>query len=147
MLFIAADHAGFPLKEELKKLLAKEGYEEIDLGNDELDLADDYPDFAQRLAHSVLEGGEDAGGILICGTGQGMCMVANRFPGIRATMIYNEFTARSAAEHLNANVVCLGARVTDEETAKKIIKIWLDAEFSGEERRVRRLEKLDNLEV
>jgi len=62
-------------------------------------------------------------------------------------MIYNEFTARSAAEHLNANVVCLGARVTDEETAKKIIKIWLDAEFSGEERRVRRLEKLDNLEV
>lgn len=147
MLFIAADHAGFPLKEELKTLLAKEGYEVFDLGAEELDNSDDYPDYAQKLAQSVLEGGEDAGGILICGTGQGMCMVANRYPYIRAAMVYDEFTARSAAEHLNANVICLGARVTDEETAKKLVKIWLDAEFSGEKRHIRRLEKIDNLEV
>jgi len=146
MLYIASDHAGYPLKEGLKKFLADEGYEAIDLGAEQLDLADDYPDFAQKLVKEVLEN-EESGGILICGTGQGMCITANRFEGIRAAFIYDEFTARTAAEHLDANVVCLGARVTDEETAKKIIKIWLDTEFLSEERHRRRLEKIDNQEV
>jgi len=117
----------------------------VDLGAEQLDLADDYPDYAQKLVKEVLEG-EDAGGILICGTGQGMCIAANRFEGIRATFIYDEFTARSAAEHLDANIVCLGARVTDVETAKKIVKIWLETEFSGEERHVRRLKKIEEIE-
>ena len=145
MLYIAADHAGYPLKEELKPFLAKEGYKVVDLGNEQLDMFDDYPDFAQKLAEAVREN-EDSGGILICGTGQGMCLAANRYPGIFAVMIYNEFTARAAAEHLDANVVCLGARVTDEETAKKIVKIWLDTEFSEEERHRRRLAKIDKEE-
>jgi ribose 5-phosphate isomerase B len=142
MLYIASDHAGFPLKEELKPFLEKEGYQIFDLGAEELDTSDDYPDFAQRLVESVLED-EDAGGILICGTGQGMCIAANRHSGIRAALIFDEFTARSAAEHLNANVICLGARVTDVETAKKLIKIWLDTEFLEDERHVRRLRKID----
>lgn len=145
MLYIAADHAGFPLKEELKPFLEKEGYEVVDLGNEELDTSDDYPDFAQIMAREIMEN-EDSGGILICGTGQGMCVAANRFPGIRAAYVFNEFTARSAAEHLNANVICLGARLIDAETAKKLVKMWLDAEFSDEERHRRRIEKIETEE-
>jgi ribose 5-phosphate isomerase B len=145
MLYIAADHAGYPLKEALKTFLSEKGYDVFDLGADQLDLADDYPDYSQKLVKEVLEN-EDSGGILICGTGQGMCIAANRYEGIRAAFIYDEFTARTAAEHLDANVVCLGARVTDEETAKKIVKIWLDTEFSGEERHRRRIEKIDAAE-
>ncbi len=145
MLYIASDHAGYPLKEELKEFLAKQGYDVVDLGAETLDPSDDYPDFAKKLAESVLEN-EDSGGILICGTGQGMCVAANRFEGIRAAFIYDEFTALTAAEHLDANVVCLGARVTDVETAKKLVKIWLDTEFAGEVRHMRRIEKIDKQE-
>jgi len=142
MLYIAADHAGYPLKEELKPYLEELGFEVVDLGAEQLDLADDYPDYAKKMAEEVLAN-EDSGGILICGTGQGMCIAVNRYEGIRAAFIYDDFTARSAAEHLDANIVCLGARVTDVEIAKKIVKIWLDTEFSGEERHRRRIEKID----
>ncbi|MDD2753053.1 MAG: ribose 5-phosphate isomerase B [Candidatus Portnoybacteria bacterium] len=145
MLYIAADHGGYPLKEELKEFLAKEGYETVDLGADELDLADDYPDYALKLAEQVVQD-ENAGGILICGTGQGMCMAANKVAGIRAVVVYNEFTAQDAADHLNANVICLGGRVTDAETAKKAVKIWLDTEFSEDERHIRRLRKAEEME-
>jgi len=145
MLYIAADHGGYPLKEELKEFLAKEGYEVFDLGADELDLADDYPDYAFKLAEQVVQD-ENAGGILICGTGQGMCMAANKVAGIRAVVVYNEFTAQDAADHLNANVICLGGRVTDAETAKKAVKIWLDTEFSEDERHIRRLRKVEERE-
>jgi ribose 5-phosphate isomerase B len=146
MLYIAADHAGYPLKEELKPFLAKEGYEVVDLGADELDNFDDYPDFAAALARSVA-GEEDAGGILICGTGQGMCVAANKFAGIRAVQVFDEFTARAAAEHIDANVICLGGRITDVDAAKKLAKIWLDTEFSGDERHIRRLRKIEETEA
>lgn len=142
MLYIAADHAGYQLKEELKPFLQKEGYEVADLGNEQMEPDDDYPDFAQKMAEVVAKN-ENAGGILICGTGQGMCVAANRFSGVRAALVHNEFTALSAAEHLNANIICLGARVTDPETAKKLVKFWLDTDFSGEERHGRRLEKIE----
>ncbi len=145
MLYIAADHAGYPLKENLKPFLEKEGYEVIDLGAEELNLSDDYPDFAFALAQSVSEE-EDAGGILICGTGQGMCIAANKYPGVRAALAYDEFTARAAAEHVNANVLCLGGRITDLETAKKIVKIWLETEFEEDERHIRRLKKIEEVE-
>lgn len=145
MLYIAADHGGYPLKEELKGFLAEEGYEVVDLGADELDLADDYPDFALKLAEQVAQE-EDAGGILICATGQGMCMAANKVAGIRAVQVYNDFTALDAADHLNANVVCLGGKITDAETAKKLVKIWLDTEFSEDDRLVRRLRKIAEIE-
>lgn len=145
MLYIASDHAGYPLKEELKIFLEEMGLEFEDLGNEQLDPSDDYPDFAFRLAHNVLEN-EDSKGILICGTGQGMCIAANKINGIRAAFVHDEFTARSAAEHLNANIICLGGRVTDFETAKKLVKIWLETEFSREEKHERRLEKIENIE-
>ena len=145
MLYIAADHGGYPLKEELKRFLIEEGYEVVDLGADELDLADDYPDYALKLAEQVAQD-EEAGGILICGTGQGMCLAANKVAGIRAAMVYNDFTAKDAADHLNANVICLGGRVTDAETAKKAVKIWLETEFLEEERHTRRLRKVAEME-
>lgn len=145
MLYIASDHAGYPLKEELKTYLVELGFEFEDLGNQELDPSDDYPDFAYRLAHNVLEN-EGSKGILICSTGQGVCMAANKVDGIRAVLVHDEFTAHSAAEHLNANVICLGGRVTDFETAKKLVKMWLETEFSGDERHERRLEKIQNIE-
>jgi ribose 5-phosphate isomerase B len=147
MLYIAADHAGFPLKEELKPFLMKEGYEVVDLGNEHLDPSDDYPDFAAEVAGKISED-INSGGILICGTGQGVCITANKFPGIRAAMIFDEFTARSAAEHLDANIICLGGRVIDVDAAKKLVKIWLDTEFdsNGDGRHARRIEKISNLE-
>ncbi len=145
MLFIAADHAGYQLKEELKAYLIELGFEIKDLGNEQLDPSDDYPDFAYRLAQNILDS-ENSKGILICGTGQGVCIAANKVDGIRAALIHDEFTARTASEHLNANIVCFGGRVTDPETAKKLMKIWLETEFSGEERHERRLEKIRNIE-
>ncbi len=145
MLYSAADLAGYPLKEELKPYLAELGFEVIDLGNEQLDPSDDYPDFAFRLAQNVVEN-EDSKGILICGTGQGVCISANKVDGIRAALVYDEFTARSAAEHLNANVICLGGRVLDDDIAKKLVKMWLETEFSNEERHLRRLEKMENIE-
>lgn len=145
MLYIAADHAGYQLKEELKSFLTDEGYEMVDLGPEQLDLTDDYPDFAKKLALAVADS-QNSGGILICGTGQGMCLVANKIKGIRAVLIYDEFTARTAAEHLDANIICLGGRTTDFENAKKLVKIWLDTEFEESERHQRRLEKIRKME-
>lgn len=146
MLYIASDHAGYPLKEALKPFLNEMGFEVGDLGNEQLDPSDDYPDFAYRLAKNIVDGEEEARGILICGTGQGVCIAANKVDGIRAALVYDEFTARSAAEHLNANVICLGGRVLDDDVAKKLVKIWLETEFSNEERHERRLEKIENIE-
>jgi ribose 5-phosphate isomerase B len=145
MLYIAADHGGYPLKEEVKRFLTEEGYEVVDLGPEELDLADDYPDFAFKLAEQVAQD-EDAGGILICATGQGMCMAANKIAGIRAALVHNDFTALDAASHLNANVICLGGKITGFEEAKKLVKTWLDTEFLGDERHVRRLRKIEEFE-
>lgn len=146
MLYIAADHAGYPLKEELKPFLTEMDFEVEDLGDEQLDPSDDYPDFAFRLAKNIIDNEEASKGILICGTGQGVCIAANKVKGIRAALVHDEFTARAAAEHLDANIICLGGRVTDPETAKKLVKIWLETEYSGEERHERRLEKIENIE-
>ena len=145
MLYIAADHAGYPLKEALRPYLVELGFDVQDLGNEQLDPADDYPDFAYRLSQNVLDN-EDSKGILICGTGQGVCIAANKVDGIRAALVYDEFTARTAAEHINANVICLGGRVLDDDIAKKLVKMWLGTEFAGEERHARRIEKIENIE-
>lgn len=145
MLYIAADHAGYQLKEELKPFLENRGRKVIDLGAKEFNLIDDYPNFATRLAKRVAKE-KDAKGILICGTGQGMCLAANKFPGIRAALIYNEFTARAAAEHVSANVICLGGRTTAVTTAKKLVKIWLETRADKDQRHERRLKKIAELE-
>jgi ribose 5-phosphate isomerase B len=144
MIYLGADHAGWHLKEEIKKYLEELGYEYEDLGNQELDLQDDYPDFALAVAEKVVETGEK--GILICATGLGMAMVANKVKGIRAAVCWDDFTALQSREHNDANILCLGGKVIDLETAKKIIRIWLETEFSGEERHVRRLKKIKRIE-
>jgi len=143
MIYLGADHAGFYLKEELKKYLEKLGYESDDLGNKKLDLEDDYPDFALKLAEKVVE--TDGKGILICATGFGMAMAANKVKGIRAAVCWDDFTALQSREHNNANVLCLGSKIIDLETAKKIVRIWLETDFSDDERHVRRLKKIKEI--
>ncbi|MFH1611753.1 MAG: ribose 5-phosphate isomerase B [bacterium] len=144
MIYIGADHAGYNLKEEIKKYLGELNQEFEDLGNKELDSEDDYPDFAVAVSKKVAETGER--GILLCGTGIGMVIVANKIKGVRATICCDEYMAKQAREHNNVNVLCLGGRVFDVERAKKIIASWLDTDFTGEERHVRRLEKIETIE-
>ncbi len=144
MLYIASDHAGYQLKEEIKQYLQSLSYSFEDIGPRELNPNDDYPDFAFTVARKVAdEGGE---GILFCGTGQGVCLAANKIKGIRAVPAYDEFMARQAKEHLDSNILCLGGRVLDAETAKKVVRVWLDTGFSGEERHKRRLGKIEEAE-
>ena len=140
--YIASDHAGFRLKAELIKHLNQKGFEVRDLGTDSEESCD-YPDYALKAAQKVA--GEDAKGILICGTGIGSCISANKVKGIRAALIHSEFTGRMAKEHNNANIVCLGARAVDLETAKKSVDAWLEAEFQGgrHERRVKKITQFE----
>lgn len=145
MIYLGADHAGFNLKEELKKYLKELGYQYEDLGNKELEPQDDYPDFALAVARKVVETGEK--GILICASGSGICLAANKVKGVRASVVWDEFTARQSREHNNANIICLAGKDLDLETAKKITQIWLEAEFTGEERHVRRLGKIEKSEA
>ena len=144
MIYLGADHAGFHLKEELKQYLGELGYEYQDLGAKEFKPKDDYPDYALEVAKKVVA--EDGLGILICATGSGVCLVANKVKGIRASVVWDEFTALQAREHNNANIICLAGKVLDSETAKKIVLLWLEAEFTGEERHVRRLGKIKEYE-
>ena len=142
-IFIGSDHAGFALKEKVKKKKKKKGYEVWDFGcfSDE---SCDYPDFAERVARKVAKS-RKAIGILFCGTGIGMCITANKIKGIHAALIHNEFTGKSAREHNNANVICLGARVIGLKTAKTAINTFLNAEFQGgrHARRVRKIRRIE----
>jgi ribose 5-phosphate isomerase B len=144
MIYLGADHAGYNLKEEIKKYLEELGYGYEDLGNTHLDPKDDYPDFALKVAEKVAETGEK--GIIICGTGIGSCIAANKIKGIRAALVWDEFTTRQSREHNNSNILCLGGRVLDSETARKLVRLWLETEFSGEERHIKRLEKIKEAE-
>ena len=144
MIYLGADHAGYNLKEEIKKYLGQLGLEFEDLGNKDLDAGDDYPDFAVKVAKKVAETGEK--GILFCGSGVGMAIAANKIKGIRAVACWDDFTAIQSREHLDANILCLGGRTMDAETAKKIVRLWLETEFSKEERHVRRLRKIKEME-
>lgn len=143
MLYIASDHGGFDLKKHLKECLRERNVECVDLGVDSRDSVD-YPDYAAALARKVLND-KDNQGILICGTGIGMSIAANKFPGIRAALVHDEFTARMAREHNNANVIVLGGRVLNPGLACKIVQIWLDSVYAGG-RHQNRLEKICALE-
>jgi len=145
MIYIASDHGGFKLKQALKKYLPELGYQFEDLGPSDFDVEDDYPDFAKLVADKVRQQSESENehlGILICSTGLGMCLAANKFSGIRAINVMDVFMAQQGREHLNSNVLCLGERILAEEKAKEIVRIWLQARFSGEARHIRRLQKL-----
>lgn len=144
-VLIAADHAGFAYKEILKTELQKAGYEVSDLGADSMDNNDDYPDYARAAATALLnKKGERA--ILICGSAVGVSIAANKFPGIRAGVCSDTYTAHQCVEHDNVNILCLGQRVTGIEVAQEIAFTFLKAIFSNEERHKRRLEKIAVIE-
>lgn len=143
-VLIAADHAGFDLKEALKRQMKEVAWD--DLGTDSKESCD-YPLFTKRLCERLLEEGSDeTRGILICGTGQGMAMAANKYPRIRAAVVAEEFSAEMAREHNNAQVLCLGARVVDEETAIKCVRAFLTAKFDrAHPRHKRRVHQIDEI--
>lgn len=137
---VASDHAGYELKLELLKELKNLGYEYTDFGTNSTESCD-YPVFAQKVSQEILNKNFELG-LLVCGTGQGMAIMANRNKGIRAVVCGDLFTAEATRTHNNANVLCLGARVTNTQLAKQILKIWLNAEFLGD-RHQRRVDMFD----
>lgn len=142
---VGADHAGVPLKRTLLALLEAEGHETLDLGSDGPEPVD-YPDFARAVGEAVARG-EAERGLLVCGSGIGTSMAANKIPGVRAALSHDTYSARQGVEHDDVNVLCLGARVIGPELAAEIVRAWLGARFSGEERHVRRLGKLRAIEA
>src|SRR5690242_14762907 len=141
---IAADHGGFILKEKLRARLAAMGHEVADFGTESTESCD-YPDFAQAVGDAVADGRADRG-VLICTTGIGMAMAANKVSGVRAAPAQSEDEVRMTREHNDANVLTLGARYVDEREAMALIRIFLETEFSGGERHVRRVAKIAQLE-
>jgi ribose 5-phosphate isomerase B len=139
-IFIASDHGGFNLKQAICDHLAAKGIQVQDLGP-ESGQSCDYPEYAQTLCRKVLET-QDALGILVCGTGIGMDIAANRFSGIRAALCHNEFTGRMARSHNNANVLCMGERVLGQGVALSIVDVFLSTEFEGG-RHARRVDMID----
>ncbi len=142
---IGADHGGFELKEYLKKVISGMDVELTDAGNLVYDTKDDYPDFAIAVAKIISEKKADKG-IIICGSGVGACIAANKVKGVRAGLCHDTYSAHQGVEHDDMNVLCLGARVVGTEVAGELVKSYLLAKFSGEERHKRRLQKVLDLE-
>lgn len=140
---IGSDHAGFKIKKELVEYLKELGYEPEDVGTNSPESAD-YPDYARVVAEKV-SSGERKRGVLICGTGIGMSITANKFPGVRAALCMNEYMAKVARSHNDSNILALGGRVLDEDQARAILKKWLETKFEGG-RHARRLAKITSLE-
>jgi len=140
---LASDHGGFELKEAMKSFLKSIGAETVDLGTFSEDSVD-YPEFAAQLAERV-SAGELEKGILICGTGIGMSIVANKFRGVRAALVNDLYSSRFSREHTDANILVMGGRVVGKDVAKEIVRIWLETPFAGG-RHQRRLEKIEALE-
>lgn len=143
MIALGSDHGGLQLKEAVKKLLKERGISFEDCGTDNGDSVD-YPDFGEKVARKVAAGAVEKG-ILFCGTGIGMSIVANKFPHVRAALVTDQFMARMAKEHNNANILVLGGRVLDENAAREMVATWLDAAFEGG-RHQGRLDKIAVLE-
>ena len=138
---IGADHGGYALKDELKQFLQSLGHEMIDFGAHALDPADDFPDFTRPLAESVASGQADRG-IMICGSGVGASVAANKVRGIRASVCHDTYSAHQGVEHDDMNVLCLGARIVGIELARELTGAFLSAEYVPEERFQRRLDKV-----
>jgi ribose 5-phosphate isomerase B len=139
---IASDHAGYPAKETVKKILEELDHTPIDYGTHSEESVD-YPEFAIKVAEAVNDGDYDLG-ILICGSGQGMCMTANKYEHIRAGLVYSKKTAKLTRQHNNANVLCLPGRELDEDQLREIVATWLETDFEGgrHERRVNKIQSL-----
>ena len=146
-IYIGADHRGFALKEHLEQFLTAKGYQVADIGNDHYDEADDYPDFAAKVAKNISEEYETARGILICGSGVGVDVVANKFPRVRSALAMTPDQAYDARNDDNANVLSLASNYTSPEAAEKIVSAWLATPFAGDERYRRRIKKIDDIEL
>jgi len=145
-IYIGADHAGFELKKQIVDFLQRSGHEVIDEGDNLLRPEDDFPQFAGRVVSGMLGGGEyDPKGILICGSGQGMCIAANRFKGIRACLCHDIHEARVSRNDDDCNVLCLSGRMLNAKQAEPIITTWLSTPFAGASRFKRRIAELDQL--
>jgi len=143
-IVLGSDHAGFELKQKLIPFIRGLGFETLDVGTDST-LPVDYPDFAEAVGEAV-RNGEAERGVLICGSGVGASVAVNKIPGIRAGICHDCYSAHQGVEHDEMNVLVLGARIIGVELAHDLVKDFLNAKFSGEERHVRRLEKVKNLE-
>ncbi len=141
-IVVGSDHGGFELKEKLKEWLVGEGHSVEDVGCSGERC--DYPDFGAAVARKVA-GQTERIGIAVCGTGIGVCIAANKIKGVRAALVYDEFTAKMAREHNNANVICLGGRTTEFGKAKEIVRVFLEAKFEGG-RHEARIQKIADLE-
>lgn len=141
---IGADHAGFGLKAELAELVRDDGHEVVDLGTHSADPVD-YPDYAKAVGEAVT-GGRAERGIIVCGSGAGAAIAANKLRGVKAAQAHDTYTAHQCVEHDDANVLALGARVVGTELAREIVRAFLGARFTGEDRHVRRVAKIDDLD-
>lgn len=144
-IYLGTDHAGFKLKEAIKSFLKAEGYAVFDEGAFALDPGDDYPDFIDIVAKQVASDPENNRGIIFGASGQGEAMCANRYPKVRAAVFYGgaEELLKLSREHNNANILSLGARFLDADLTKRLVKLWLETNFSGEDRHIRRIAKID----
>jgi ribose 5-phosphate isomerase B len=142
---IAADHGGYSLKADIVELLKQAGHEPIDLGAHEYIAGDDYPDYAEQVGKAV-QTGQAERGIVICGSGVGACVAANKMRGIRASVCHDTYSAHQGVEHDNMNVLCLGARIVGVELAREIVLAFVNATFNTGERYQRRLNKVLKIE-
>lgn len=143
---VGSDHGGFPLKPPLAEELRRLGHEVIDCGAHTFDAGDDYPDFAEAVALAI-QRGEAERGILICGSGVGASIAANKFQGVRAAICHDTYSAHQGVEHDNMNVLCMGARIIGSELALELVRAFAAATFSNEERHRRRLAKVLSFEA
>jgi ribose 5-phosphate isomerase B len=143
---VAADHGGYPLKERVKEIIREMGYEPVDLGAHQMDPKDDYPDFARYVGQAI-QHGQVQRGILLCGSGVGACIAANKLKGVRASVCHDVYSAHQGVEHDAMNVLCLGSRIIGPQLAEDLVRAFISADFSGEERHSRRLDKVKAMET
>jgi ribose 5-phosphate isomerase B len=145
-VYVGADHNGFELKRRLVDYLQRNGYDVSDEGDISLDPQDDYPQFAAKVVMAIKQSDDpEPRGVLICGSGQGICIAANRFKGIRASVCASEIEARAGRNDDDTNVLCLPARMVDDTQAELVLKTWLETGFAGAPRFKRRIAELDEL--
>lgn len=142
---VAADHGGYPMNETIIAALEGDGHQVIDFGTHDGSQPDDYPDYSYKVARTV-QSGDAERGIIICGSGVGACVTANKLKGVRACLCHDTYSAHQGVEHDDMNVLCLGARVVGSELALELVNAFINACFSGEERHKRRLAKIAAIE-
>lgn len=146
LIYIGADHRGFQIKEIVKKILKTKGYQFVDMGNSQYDENDDYPDFAALVANQVSQDPFNKKGILICGSGVGVDIVANKFKGVRSALVNNSDQAYLSRADDDANILSFSAEFINEKDLEKILTTWLTTPFSNKENHKRRLEKIQEIE-